>query len=149
MKKVLCLFLILICTTSSSWARPGSAIEIANCKKFGGEIISLQLPYPQLYPRARSKDFCYFDIRQGMDARTLYVSRYDNVGPMANEAYHKMQIPNSDACQLTGGQKVTGLNNSSSYEICLYWDDSAIDNLTLTHGMSSSWNQEINRALGF
>ncbi len=138
-------FLTFACAAQGFAAQNLEETETSNCLKYDGSLVMLQTPPP----RPRAITFCHFGINAGMDARTLYVSRYSTAGPYANQAYHQTPLPTAQACLQRGGQTVRAFAGAQPYDICIFWDDSAIDNRTLENGMGSSWNHDLNTALGF
>jgi putative hemolysin len=123
-----------------------SGWEQQNCLTQGGEVVTLT----SNISNPGSFEFCYFFGGQGIDIRTLYEGSMNPYGgPDANRAYRRTLQNDFSACMRNGGTSYTADRSDGGFtRICIFWDGSAIDEQTLTYGVHSPWNRDLNRALG-
>lgn len=142
--KLLSIFVLLF--GLSAFADDAYTPEQQLCLNYNGQLKKLSIQYP----RPQVLEFCYLGWA-GMEVKTLDRSRLNTYGgPEANRAYRASNLHDFNACIKFSGQnyRAQAEGENRFYEICLFYDGSAIDNKTLEEGYTSPWNRQLNSVLG-
>jgi len=124
-------------------------IDQRNCVQYSGHVVAIEIQFP----RPARLEMCYFwGEYGGMSTRALSSGRNNLYGGAdANQAYRATRNQTIGACLRHSGQSILGrrqLNgNIATVRLCLFRDNSVMDEATLEAGVSSPWNRELNRAL--
>ncbi len=142
MKKIFLPLLLLSglsATANTDWGR-------SLCQSNGGQVSQIRLQFSA----TPTIEVCHLG-QALIELNTLDISRFNSFGgPEANRAYRETKNYDFNACQRKFGRNIRGqdLVNTRIYNICEFNDRSWIGTDTLTNGVASPWNRELNNALG-
>lgn len=146
MKTIFVTFLLVLGVSVTRASVENADWGRSECTSRGGQVLTLALDFAQ----ARQIEVCQFN-QSIIELDTFDRSRFNPFGgPQANRAYRETRNFDFNACQRFYGSVVRGLEIKTSrlVNVCEFPDHSWIGADTLSDGVSSPWNRELNNALG-
>lgn len=142
MKKIISALIVLSgisATANVDWGRQV-------CESNHGVVKEINLQFSLL----QKIEVCYLG-QAIIDLNTLDLGRMNSFGgPEANRVYRQTRNHDYNVCEKNFGRSRRGQEAEGTriYNICEFSDRSYIGTDTLTDGVSSPWNRELNSALG-
>ncbi len=146
MKRRCCLILIFFLSfTMVAWADEWPYDQICRTHNATSETVKL------LQPKERTVVLCHFGVDSYIESITLDKSWTEHWQTWAVREYVENQPEpfEGDSCDHLGARIYPAVDSKGRhYQLCLFGDDSIMEEQTFAYGPGSNWNFQMDQALG-